>query len=530
MCEEIRKLIKDKRVWIPLCLTAVLSYGYLWTHPSMGVDDTAMTRYFVEGFAPHLGRWTIFVLGKIFRMIEFTPLVTDFIGVVLMGLSTLMIGVILRKSSQGRLSVGACSAFGCFFLSYSLINEVYVYYLHNGIGMAYVMTVMAYYLLRFGEKKRELAGAIGLLTLALGCYETFAEVFLLLLFADTLIRFAFDKEGVKGRQWGWLFLKSCFVIVAAMLIRNGIDQLILRIIDVEPYLHSIGKEIGWLFSPEAGSTLLSMIRTFGRYYILNATVNYAVAMFWVAMLVLFCFGIWVSVRKKSWLCVLNLLGVLGISWVISIIEGSVGAYRTMQTFPILVGLAMLLVFHWLEQKPHRGLVKRAGFVVLFILLYNQVYETNKWYYVDYMKYQEEAAICRQMAYDLEREATLDKPLVFVGRITDYGTLDTYAYVDNDSWQYQLFSRLDGSGEADKKYEIVQNLAWYSVFDWGVDAFDEQATEIANFFAYHGYPIQVATREEKAEVEGYADNMTVWPKEGSILELENCVIVKLGETE
>lgn len=527
---DMKNLLMNKRVLIPVCVVAVLSYLFLWTHPSMGVDDTAMNRYFVEGFAPHLGRWTLFLLGKLVHMVEFTPVVTDFIGVVLMGLASLCFGVLLQRSSRQALSQEACAVFTCFFLSCPLINEVYVYYLHNGLGLAYLLTVLSYYFLRFAEKKSDILKAAVALTLAISCYETFAEVFLLLLFADTMVRILFKTEKPDFRGWLSLFGKCCAVVVAAMIAKTVICRLILWIIQVEPYFHSVGKEIKWLFSEQRWETIVSMIRSFGRYYVLNATVNYGIAMFWGSMVVLAGAGIVAVFRKKSGLLLLNLIGVLGISWVITVIEGTVGAYRTMQTFPILVGLAMMLVFYWLTRMNRKVLIRNLGFVVLLILLYNQVYETNKWYYVDYLKYEEEKTICNELAYDIEREATLDKPIVFVGRIEEYGIADAYMYVKPDTWQYRLFSKLDGTTETNKKYEIVQNMAWYAVFDWGVDAFDEHATEIANFFAFHGHPIQVATREEKWALLEMVQDMSIWPKEGSILETDQYVIVKLGEEE
>lgn len=528
VCKEVKQILTDKKVIISIGVVMFMSYLYLWTHPSMGVDDTAMPRYLVEGFLPHLGRSTLFLLEKIVYISDFSPVVIDVIGVVLMTLAGLVFCVILRRSSEYKIDMVACAVFVCFFISYPLINEVYVYYLHNGLGIAYVLTILTYYVLRFGERKTNFLGGAVMLSLAIGCYETMAEVFLLVLFADTMIRLVFTNVGCKWSEWFLLLGKCCAVIIIAMVLKTALARLVLWVIDVEPYFHSIGKEIKWLFAPDMWNTVMSMIRTFGRYYILNATVNYGVTMFWVAMVILFWGGLICSVRKKNALLLLNTVGVLGISWVISVIEGHVGAYRTMQTFPILIGLSMLLLYQWLRQEKCKGIVRNLGFVLLAIMLYNQVYETNKWYYVDYLKYEEEKNICHQLAYDIAKEATLDKEIIFVGRIKEYGIADSYMYVKPDTWQYRLFSKVDGSANDNKKYEIVQNPAWYSVFDWGVDAFDEHATEIANFFAYHGHTIKVATREEKWSILEAVQNMPIWPKQGSIVETEEYVIVKLGE--
>lgn len=518
----------DKRVTIPIVVVMILSYIFLWTHPSMGVDDTAMYRYFQDGYAPHYGRWTVFLLAKLVHIIDFTPVVVDAVGVALIALASLAMCGLFRRSSQDAISIPACTIFCCFMISYPLINEVYVYYLHNGLGVAYVLTIVSYYVIRFGQRKRDLIWAALLFAPAIACYEPLAEVFLLLLFADTVIRMTLGKETFTWKQWFVLFLSCCAVIIAGMVIKTWVAYIVLWCVGMEPYFHSISKELKWLFSDEVWSTIMGMIRGFGRYYVLNATVNFAITMFWVAMAVLSIFGFYQGAKKKSLLILLNVVGILGISWVISVIEGNIGAYRMMQPFPVLVALAMMLLYHWLMQDQRKKWIRNIGLVFVGICLFNQVYDTNKWYYVDYMKYEEEKMICHELAYDIKREATLEKPIIFVGRIEDYGTIKTYMCVRPDSWQYRLFAALDGTTETDKQYEIIQNPAWYSVFAWGVDAFDEQATEIANFFAYHGYPIETATREEKWEILPEVQEMPVWPKAGSIVETDEYVIVKLGE--
>lgn len=528
--EEAKRLFQDKILVIALCVVAFLSYAYLWTHPSMGVDDTAMPRYFVEGFAPHLGRWTIFVLSKVFHMIDFTPVVTDLLGVVFMAAAAAGMAGILRKSSGDRLPRIGTTVFAVFFISYPLINEVYAYYLHNGLGMGYLWTTLVYYLLRFEKKGKATILSLLLFTLSLSCYETFAEVLLLLFFLDTMVRISYEDETMTWKAWwGQLFYLAA-VIVCSLLLRNGLNRILLWVIGVEPHFHSITEGLAWLFSSELVATIARIIRGFGRYYVLNATVNQGIFMFWVSMMVIAVYGIRQAIHRKSFLLFLNLLGTVAISWVITVIEGNIGAYRTMQTFPVLIGFSMMIAYTGLSKLEGKRILKNLGFVLLGILLYNQIYETNKWYYVDYLKYKEEADICRELAWDIRKEATTDKPIIFIGRITDYGTNDTYMYVKESSWQYRLFSMVDANREEGKKYEIVQNPVWYAVFDWGTDAFEEHATEIANFFAYEGYPITVASMEEKSLVKDFADEMPVWPSKGSIMETEDYVVVKIGPVQ
>ena len=61
--QEIGKLLSEKKYLACVGLTMLLSYFFLWTHPSMGVDDTCVQRYFADGFAPTQGRSTLFLLN-----------------------------------------------------------------------------------------------------------------------------------------------------------------------------------------------------------------------------------------------------------------------------------------------------------------------------------------------------------------------------------------------------------------------------------------------------------------------------------
>lgn len=59
-------LCKNKVYLLPLVLTAVLAYGFMVTHPAVGIDDTPYAYYFQEGLAAIVGRWVLYLLNKVF--------------------------------------------------------------------------------------------------------------------------------------------------------------------------------------------------------------------------------------------------------------------------------------------------------------------------------------------------------------------------------------------------------------------------------------------------------------------------------
>ena len=138
----------------------------------------------------------------------------------------------------------------------------------------------------------------------------------------------------------------------------------------------------------------------------------------------------------------------------------------------------------------------------------------------------------KITYDIERYATLEKPIVFIGEVSESGVVKKYAYLDKESAEYQVirwaYERL-GIDTPDE-YSTEQNLVWYSLFDWGVDAFEEPGVELIRFFQYHGFMLKEPEIFMCEEAKRYGNELTVWPQEGSVMERDAYVIVKLGEIE
>ena len=72
--EEFQYFFQQKIYVIILCLTAICGYGFEMTHPSIGIDDTAVSLYLEDGLEVVMGRWFIYLINKIFHLSDFSPL------------------------------------------------------------------------------------------------------------------------------------------------------------------------------------------------------------------------------------------------------------------------------------------------------------------------------------------------------------------------------------------------------------------------------------------------------------------------
>lgn len=533
LCQELKLFFRQKSYVITVCLTAVLGYGYLWMHPAINVDDTAMTRYFYDGLAPRVGRWSLFLINKIFKIAQFNPFITDFLGVVFMVLGGTVFCILIHKTAKEKIHLWVYPLFTCLMISYPMICEVYTYYLHNGVGLAYMLTMVALYVTVTEKGWKPLVYSGILLSVAISCYESFAAVYLLGMFLIIMVEMTMTNRKYSFMEYVKTILLQVIPLIIGMILRTVISRILLWILGLDPAMRSVGNSIKWILSGEATTILTTMIKTFARYYVLAGVANLAILLFLIAMILLIIYVMVDTIRTRKKMILLNGLCIMVTPWLISFMEGSVAIYRSMQVLPIMVAFAWSLLLNDLfssRQKKWKGL----GLLIALIVLYNQIFDMNHWFYVDYLCYQEDVRQCQSIALDIEKEATIDKPVVFIGKAGEPGTVAKYAYVEEDSLAYRILSYVDsrfGAEQEDgekKRYSIVQNMVWYPMFDWAEDAFDEPGTELIEFFQMNGYSLKKPSSDMKEEAEIIAEEMSVWPRAGSILETEEYVIVKLGE--
>lgn len=65
-CGRNFNIFSTKIYVIILCLTAICGYGFEMTHPSIGIDDTAVSLYLEDGLEVVMGRWFIYLINKYF--------------------------------------------------------------------------------------------------------------------------------------------------------------------------------------------------------------------------------------------------------------------------------------------------------------------------------------------------------------------------------------------------------------------------------------------------------------------------------
>lgn len=547
--ENFLALWKNKKYSVLLGLTALFSYGFMVTHHAIGIDDTPYTYYFEEGLSAIVGRWVTFLLNKVVSIGEFAPYLTDLAGVLIFMAAVTVWAALFRSILKKKVPEWGYLVFAAVFLSSPLISEVYTYFLHNAVSLGYLCIGLSLWCFkgcqeaqgRTGRGKAA-AGCLCFLWIGLGCYESFMVVWLL---GILLLLLTEAYAGVKrkvlpylcaaaGIALGGIVLRSLMIgTVTAVFGLGGMKE--------DAVQRSVSEMVGWMFEQGAGAELAMLLKRVYVMYGVFAFAYFPIRIFVLSGAVMLAAAVYYSIRKKNpWICLLT-AGSFIACFLLVLVEGKATLYRSAQFLPVICGYGALLAVYSVygftggsccrkHKKIGTGCLW-AMEIVAAILIWNQCADMNRWFYVDYTKYESAKETAGQIAYALEKDFDTNKPVIFTGIYTIPQSLIQDAYVPYNSdtfykmkrWTDWLDEHLLEKFYRDYGVWVAQTPS-LSVIDWGRSAFGND-TELVKFFEMHGYSLVPYLETENFEsIESYSLQLPHFPKEGSIVDRGEYIIV------
>lgn len=548
--QDMQRILNQKIYIICVTLTAVMSYGFAVCQPMIGVDDSAIGRYFAEGLGPIMGRFGYFLLNKICPVADYTPFIVDFIGVLFLMLGAVLWCLVWEKAMGHKLSLMASICFSCVMISCPMISEVFIYYLHNGVCMCYCLSALLILLFMEAMERRgrarwcKLSKALFVLWITNSFVEAFTIVFLMAIVMVWLLQCIYKVRKMNPK-----------IVVCEGLTAGGLlgVSILLRTITIEGItaLFSLQNQIGimnrrsvlealdWFKSGQGLAEFVMTIKKYIAMYYVNAIAYIPVRIYLMAVITL---GIWAIYRLIRYRQILPLLGMAVmqlIPLILVFLEGHATFYRNSQYIPIYVAFVVLVLTCTLEQcaagKVWGKKAVGAWCIVIGILVYNQAFEMTQWFHVDYMKYEDAKNTVNLISYELEKHYDTEKPVVFVGNYTIPERIVKKMYVSYDSDTYQMIASILDIMDPNLKtcfampggYSLSSE-AVYSVLTWGNIAFEVWDKETHEFFALHGHEFpRIMEPEVCREIQAQYADLPGWPKEGSIVETEEYIVVKFG---
>lgn len=550
--EDFLTLWKNKWYRYVLILTAVCSYGFLITHQTVGIDDTPYAYYFEEGLVAIVGRWVLFLLNKLLRISEFSPFMMDLVGVMLLFVAVMVWSTLLYSVLRDRLPMWGYLFFAGIFMSSPLISEVFTYYLHNGVAIGYLtggigLCCFSEGLKRLESKKGYLslfAGSTLFLWISIGCYESLMIVWLV----GVLLLLLTERYADIKRNVFISLLIAAGITVVGVLLRSLMIVIVTKIFGLE-YMQdeavqrSMTEMLGWMFEPDVAEVFAMVLK---RMFVMYGVFAYAylpIAVFVFAMVIMFLYGVYKAVRNRDGWVFLLTIGSFIAAFLLVVIEGKATLYRAAQFLPIICGYGVLIgifavrnICVWLKERSSAAAKRLSGWINgvaiagCAILLFNQCSDMNRWFYVDYLKYEDAKNVMNQVMYELEKDFDLSKQVVFTGDYEIPKSILGDAYVDYNTDTHLAMKRITDLMDEHllEKFYRKQGI-WVaqapalSVIAWGRNAFDSNA-ELVKFLAMHGHVIPVSDPALYEDAELYAMSLPSFPKEGSIVDMGEYIIV------
>ena len=546
--EEAKAVLQSRVYLICIGFVAFCAYGYEFAHLSIGIDDTAIALYFDDGLAPVMGRWVLFLLNRILCLSQYTPLVPEAVATLLLCLSAVLCCVLWKRIMGEWFDCAASIFFSCLFISYPLISFVFRYYLHNGLGLGNLFTVLALLLYQdqlrkpISERIKGMFFMAVLLWMAIGCYESFIILWLLGILTVLFLEAAFGNWELKFRS---LLKEFCIVVMItlfSMVLRTLMIRLIALMFQLEQTeittvgLRSVTEAFA-LLAPDGLATFHMLIKRFWLVYHLSAFAFFPITVYELSCVVFCLSSVILLVRRKTlWYLVLYVL-MLVTPFLMVIIEAKNTFYRSCQYLPFFsaLGIALFYVFIKKYAKGKLAAFGKGFFCVLAsILIYRQVSWISADFWMEHKEYEYSKQYLIGASQEVIRRYGNEKPVVFVGGFDLPHEFVKNYYIPYSDPGCRLMIRIMDLVDVylKDKYSSPYGLCLLNEgtvpsIRWAFDAFDGTNREMIQFLRMEGYDFKYLNdAEEYRELRREMDHRELpkWPMEGSVFEENGYVFV------
>lgn len=544
--EDIAFFLKQKLFMIMLCITAIGCYGFSITHEGIGVDDVIIEEYFGRGLAVIHGRWTLFLLNRLFHFGEYIPFITELAGMLLLIVSSVIFCVLLRRLLGGAITGSLCyTVFACTFVSCPFISETNVYYCHNGADLGYGLCALALILFldsldHKGKKYIVLMlGSLLLLWAAVGCYESFLIMYIVGVLLILFFRGITDQEKITFKLLMKSLLSIICLAVGCIVLRTIIRNVICFLFSIqetssENGFRSVGYLIKNLFESENFlSEVAMLLKRYWLIYCVNGVVYFPVTVYMVSAIAFGTASVVYAVKKKNFWYPILFIGMMLAPVTLTFLQMTAPLYRTCQYMPLFVASAVVLLYLALVNQRWKKIGTTVYVFLIAALVWNQAFETNRNFYVDYMKYEYDKKTLIGIAQEISKEYGTGMLVIFTGDYYPPYELVKYYYAPYYSSEFrriQAVAQLSGDQHLVEKYYTPYGYyfggeAQFSVIDWGLWAFGKPGDQLVRFLEMHGYSLRTTEDETILKrAQDFAETMPRWPTKGSITEMDGYVIV------
>ena len=469
-------LLRRPKLLLALLILLIAGYGYAMLVPAVDMDDLAIATYQQGGEFLRQGRFTVWLLQALTGIMTYQRFWPERFASVCLALAGVLLSAILYTAARlPARSPGTLLLAGGLLL-WPYHAEILIYSNQCGVGLGYLLCVLALGAAAphlVGPGWRHLSGGAAaalLLAFALGLYESFAPVWLTLVFGLLLVREAYATPARRtlGQTLGAL-VRGLWPLLAALVLRAGITAALCAAMGVSGENGTAAKTIFWFRRDSLRDALVIPLREWLDNYLARAFGVPALSLLAIACVALV---VWLVLHRRGWLCgILLLLSQFSLG----LLQGTGSQMaRASQCFAVFVPLVAWL---WLAagldapRRPRPGGKSWLCYALAALILLAEWaslgdlfrYNRDRWAY--------EEALLTDTAQQLDAlDPTGELPVVFTGKIQLSEELTRRAVIAQSNPAYKvayLVAAVLGGPQGELyHYENPQTL----VINWAQTAF------------------------------------------------------------
>lgn len=533
--KNIYEFISNVKYMIPVILTAILGFGFVLTHSSINIDTLSYDRYFSQGMLLEQERFAAPLLQKVFRIMEFNPFFVDGLAVIFLITAAILFCALFKKISKDNIANIAYVIFSCLFISYPIMPEIFTYTPASlNICLSYCITaislMLTYEFIENSSKKAYLISPI-LLCIAISLYESFAAVYLIGVFIILFLKILYSKKKFKFKEMVIYIIKFFITMILALILNFIIIKALFYILDLTKN-YNANKIITYSTLGILGG-IRNLLKSIINNYIVCATCYFPLTTFLLSIILIGIIGFVKSIKNKRFLIMIISLAIIISSISLSFVQGQASPYRTCQTFAVLVGFSfMIFTNDIVKSRILKNWFKIFCIFLIFVLTFFQVKDLHKWFYVNYLRYEEEKNTIISIGNEIQKYCDTNKPVVFIGTFKVSDIIMEKAYLSSSTIKgkmyiqiYNIFNKENLLIEEKKYIRKIPDSNVNSYISWGVISFEPSA-EIIKWYHLLGYDFKFPTIDIYHKAIEKSTSMPCWPKDGAISEYEDYILVNL----
>ena len=435
-----------------------------------------------------IGRFGLVLIKKIFNLIPINIQLTNIFTFVIFYMSVViwMINIEKWEKSKNKYEI---LIFGILLIASPIFAEQFGFTLQSlEIAMAFlIFAVSIYFQEKYIETNKIWFALIIISTLVFSfmCYQAFMFLYITICIFNYFIKY-------KGKMDCKIIIKYIVIFVIAVVLYFIINEILLNVLDIQKTSYLM-EQIKWGTS-NFFWILLRMIAV--NIVTTNIFMGVLFDIIIACLFVLFSKILFKKYKvKENKIFYLIFIAFFISPFLSGIIKGDVEIYRAKFSLAFLIAFGFYYVINNIEQFKLKKMIISFTFMIIVI----QIIYSFCLFFIDYQRYKEDIEIGNKINSIIEK-MDLEKPVVFVGK------------------------------KEFKNFPIIGETLGHSFFAWDSTEICGGSKRAIGFLKTLGIYYKLPSQEEIEKADTEAVNMPNWPEDGSIVEKEDLIIVKLSESK